>query len=110
MILCAQEPPAGGPPGGRGRGGPPKNLKVLKPEGLMNNMRMATAGLGVMCGFCHVADRSSDEKQEKLTARMMFQMVEDINSKMPPDAKVKVTCYTCHRGMEMPVSAPPAAQ
>lgn len=106
MILSAQE----GPPGGRGRGGPPKNLKVLKPEGLMTNMRMATAGLGVMCGFCHEQDRSLDTKPEKVTARMMFQMVEDINSKMPADAKVKVTCYTCHRGMEMPVSAPPAAQ
>jgi hypothetical protein len=107
MILCAQEPPAGG---GRGRGpaAPPKNLKVLAPDNFMANMRLATAGLGVQCTFCHEQDRSADTKPEKVTARMMFQMVMDINSKMPADAKVKVTCYTCHRGMETPVSAPPA--
>jgi hypothetical protein len=104
LILSAQERG-----GGRGRGPaePPKNLKVLAPDNFMANMRLATAGLGVQCGFCHEQDRSSDAKPEKVTARMMFQMVMDINAKMP-DAKVKVTCYTCHRGMEMPVSAPPA--
>jgi len=108
MILCAQEPPAGGRGRGRGPQEPPKNLKVLSPDGLMNNMRMATAGLGVMCGFCHEQDRSLDTKPEKVTARMMFQMVQDLNSKMPADAKVKITCYTCHRGAQEPLSAPPA--
>lgn len=72
-------------------------------------MQQATIGLGVQCSFCHVADRSSDEKQEKLTARMMFAMVKDINSKFP-DGKGHVACFTCHRGAEMPVSAPPGAQ
>ena len=70
----------------------------------MPNMRMAASGLGVMCTFCHVEDRSSDEKQEKLTARMMFAMVKDLNSKFP-DGKEHVTCYTCHRGAEMPLTA-----
>ena len=89
----------------------PKNLKVLPADAnLIPTMRAAAAGLGVMCTFCHEQDRSLDTKPEKLTARMMFQMVMDINSKMPPDAKVKVTCYTCHRGQELPLSAPPAAQ
>ncbi len=104
IMLCAQPPG-----GGRGRGGPPKNLKVLPADGFMTYMRMATTGLGVQCTFCHEQDRSLDTKPEKLTARMMFQMVLDINAKMP-DAKIKVTCYTCHRGMEEPLSAPPAAQ
>ena len=72
-------------------------------------MRNAAQGLGVMCDTCHVADRSSDEKPEKLTARMMFAMVKDINAKFP-DGKVHVTCYTCHRGAVMPLTAPPAAQ
>ena len=76
----------------------------------MANMRLAVAGLGVMCNDCHVAtDRSSDEKPEKLTARMMFSMVKDINSKFP-DGKAHVTCYTCHRGAQEPLTAPPAAQ
>jgi hypothetical protein len=109
LGLSAQQPPAGG---GRGRGPatPPKNLKVLPADAnLIPTMRAAAAGLGVMCTFCHVEDRSSDEKPEKLTARMMFQMVMDINSKFP-DGKAHVTCYTCHRGAQEPLTAPPAAQ
>jgi len=106
MVLSAQD--------GRGRGrgpqAPPKNLKVLTPEELAAGaMRGAATGLGVMCTFCHVEDRSSDEKPEKLTARMMFAMVKDINSKFP-DGKAHVTCYTCHRGQQEPLTAPPAAQ
>ena len=73
----------------------------------MANMRLAVAGLGVMCNDCHVAtDRSSDEKEMKVTARMMFQMVNDINAKFP-DGKAHVTCYTCHRGTRTPLTAPP---
>ena len=105
MALFAQDK------GGRGRGGPaapPKNLKVLTPEELAAGaMRNAATGLGVMCTFCHVDDRSSDEKPEKLTARMMFQMVKDLNAKFP-DGKAHISCYTCHRGAEMPLLAPPA--
>jgi hypothetical protein len=113
MVLCAQDaPPGRGAGGGRGRGPqtPPKNLKVLTPEELAAGaMRQAATGLGVMCTECHVDDRSSDEKPEKLTARMMFAMVKDINSKFP-DGKVHVTCFTCHRGQKEPLTAPPAAQ
>jgi hypothetical protein len=112
MVLTAQDAPARGGGGGRGRGPqtPPKNLKVLTPEDLAAGaMRQATTGLGVMCTACHVDDRSSDEKPEKLTARMMFGMVKEINAKFP-DGKVHVTCFTCHRGAEMPLTAPPAAQ
>jgi hypothetical protein len=108
LILSAQD----GRGGGRGRGPqtPPKNLKVLTPEELAAGaMRGAAQGLGVMCTFCHVDDRSSDEKPEKLTARMMFAMVKDINAKFP-DGKAHVTCYTCHRGAQEPLTAPPAAQ
>jgi hypothetical protein len=108
MFLCAQEPPAGGR--GRGPQTPPKNLKVLPADAnLIPTMRAAAAALGVMCGFCHADDRSSDEKPTKLTARMMFEMVKDINSKFP-DGKAHVTCYTCHRGTTEPLMAPPAAQ
>lgn len=104
VVLFAQAPE-----GGRGRGPktPPKNLKVLEPQNLMVNMRMATAGLGVMCDYCHEQDRSSDAKPTKVTARMMFEMVKDINSRFP-DGKEHVTCYTCHRGMTEPLTAPPA--
>ncbi len=61
------------------------------------------------CNFCHVGpDRSADDKPEKVMARMMIGMVNDINGKFP-DGKVHVTCFTCHRGSTMPLTAPPAA-
>jgi hypothetical protein len=105
IALNAQDAPARG--GGRG-GAPHKNLKVLSEEEFAAGaMRQATAGLGVMCDACHVTDRSSDEKPMKVTARMMFAMVKDINSKFP-DGKAHVTCYTCHRGQQQPLTAPPA--
>jgi hypothetical protein len=106
MVLSAQDAPAPG----RGRGGgPPKNLKVLKPEDVRASMAAATAGLGLMCTGCHVTgDFASDDKPQKLTARMMFEMTRDINSKFT-DGKAHVSCYTCHRGQTAPLMAPPAA-
>ena len=103
LVLFAQEPGGGG---GKKKGGPPKNLKVLTPEDMAAGaMRNAAQGLGVMCTYCHVDDRSSDEKPEKLVARNMFQLVKDINAKFP-DGKVHVTCYTCHRGAQHPEITP----
>jgi photosynthetic reaction center cytochrome c subunit len=112
LAMFAQD--KGGPPkGGKGKGGPPKNLKILTPENYMDNMRSFVPALGLAdkggCNFCHVADdRSSDMKQEKVMARMMIGMVNDINGKFP-DGKVHVTCFTCHRGSTEPLTAPPAA-
>lgn len=98
--------------GGGGKGGakaPPKNLKVLTPENYMDNMRSFVPALGLAdkggCNFCHEMDRSSDAKMEKLMARMMIGMVNDINGKFP-DGKVHVTCFTCHRGDTAPKTAP----
>ena len=36
-----------------------------------------------------------------------MKMVGDINKNFP-DGKEHVSCYTCHRGAEMPLTAPPA--
>jgi len=87
----------------------PKNLKILKPEDLRAGiMRTFTVALGQSCAFCHVqGDFAADDKPEKNTARMMIQMVHDINGKFP-DGKEHVTCYTCHRGATEPLTAPPA--
>ena len=92
-----------------GQGNAPKNLQVLKPEEVRAAMGSATAGLGVQCTQCHVADRSSDELPAKLIARKMFAMTAEINAKFP-DGKAHVSCYTCHRGQKEPLMAPPAAQ
>lgn len=99
--------------GGGGKGGPkapPKNLKVLDPANFMDTMRTFVPALGLAdkggCNFCHEMDRSLDSKPEKVTARLMITMVKDINSKFP-DGKEHVTCYTCHRGSTMPLTAAP---
>jgi photosynthetic reaction center cytochrome c subunit len=66
-------------------------------------------GLGLLdngaCGYCHVADRSSDEKMQKLIARNMIVMVREINARFT-DGKQHVNCYTCHRGSPIPATAP----
>ena len=102
VALFAQDAPH--PPVGAG----PKNLKVLKPAEIRASMGMATSGLGVTCTECHAADMSSDEKPMKVTARMMFQMTQEINAKFP-DGKMHVTCYSCHRGVKEPLMAAPKA-
>jgi Photosynthetic reaction centre cytochrome C subunit len=104
-VMVAQDAP-------KGKGGPkapPKNLKVLTPDNLIPTMQGFVAALGLAdkggCNFCHVQDRSSDEKMEKVMARMMITMVKDINARFP-DGKDHVTCYTCHRGDTEPKMAP----
>ncbi len=105
--------------GRQGRGAPPpppKNLQVLPKdwtgEQVVGFMRgTVAAGLGVQCTYCHVQDRSVDEKPEKLKARKMLKMMMDINHNFPegvgdPAVTDKVTCYTCHRGATKPLRAP----
>jgi photosynthetic reaction center cytochrome c subunit len=108
LALSAQDAPKQDAPK-KGGGGPPKNLKVLKPEEVRPVMGAMMGALGQRCNFCHVqGDNASDENPKKLVARHMIEMVNHING-MLPDSKVKVTCYTCHRGKNMPESVPPPA-
>jgi pyruvate-formate lyase-activating enzyme len=71
-------------------------------------MASFTAGLGVQCNFCHAPDRSSDENPHKGVARKMMVMLNEVNAKFPA-GDARVTCYTCHRGENVPKTAPPAA-
>ena len=109
--LCAQEPaPPPAPPAAAKAAHVPKNLQLLKPEEVMDAMRAFRTALGVDCSFCHVqGDFASDEKQNKLVARKMIELVRSINPQFP-DGKQHVNCYTCHRGAEEPLMAPPAAK
>ena len=112
LVMFAQDKGGGGGKGG-GKGKAPRvNLKVLPDDAnLIPTMQSFVAALGVAdkggCNFCHEMDRSSDAKQEKVMARMMISMAKDINAKFP-DGKEHVTCFTCHRGSTMPLTAPPA--
>ncbi len=84
----------------------PKNLKILKPEELRPAMASFVAGTGLTCDGCHVqGDRASDEKNEKVVARRMIEMVHDLNAKNF-NGEAKVTCFTCHRGESHPKQVP----
>ncbi len=84
----------------------PKNLKILKPEHLMETMQAFRVALGVRCDFCHVqGDFAADDKPHKEIARKMIEMSREINTHFP-DGKMHVTCYTCHRGAEEPATRP----
>ena len=101
---------------------PPQNLTVLPKDWTTQQVQQFmrnyfTVGLGVECSYCHVgtaADRAKDDKPEKGIARTMLKMTMAINDdflkdvgEKPAEGTMKVTCYTCHRGAEKPVSTPP---
>ncbi len=86
-----------------------KNIKVLTdltvPEmtRVMLAMTAWVAPADKSCGYCHAADMASDEIYQKVVARRMLQMVRNINSNWGGHvANNGVTCYTCHRGQQVP--------
>ena len=100
----------GGPPGGaRGGGGGGKNVQVLGGADLPSTMQGFVQALGLLdkgtCSYCHVEDRSSDEKKPKQVARRMITMMRGINGTFP-DGQQHVNCYTCHRGSTKPLTEP----
>ena len=96
--------------GGNNASSSGKNLKVLKGPDVAAAMQSFVGDLGLLeegtCSFCHVADRSSDEKITKVKAREMIAMVKSINARFT-DGKQHVTCYTCHRGSLTPLTTAP---
>ena len=87
----------------------PTNLKVLKvstgPE-VGQIMRTFTVGLGVQCIYCHVqGNYASDENPKKDIARHMITMTQQVNGNFS-EGKLRVSCYTCHRGEPEPKTAP----
>ncbi|MGZ3990100.1 MAG: c-type cytochrome [Flavisolibacter sp.] len=106
-----------------------KNLKVLPKDitkdQLDSVMHHFTASLNVHCNFCHVRneaakswDFASDENKKKLVARDMMKMMDKINdkyfnvtgSKKNLNAKLMVTCFTCHHGSNEPATRAPRPQ
>ena len=100
----------------------PENLEVLPKDissvELSATMRSFAMGLGVRCETCHVGepntplhtfDFPSDEKPMKQKARLMIEMVNEINGTLVPRlndveeaSRVMVRCMTCHRGQSQP--------
>lgn len=87
----------------------PTNLQVLNLDTYPGAMQHFVMSLGLLdnegCSYCHVADRASDEKPQKVMARNMLMMVRELNARFP-DGEQRVTCYTCHRGSKTPATAP----
>ena len=102
---------------------PKHNFKVLPQDithdSLMGIMHGFNKALGVKCGFCHAKsatdstklDFASDELRHKEFARHMMVMTAGINKdyfnfqkSSRPDTIQVITCVTCHRGSEHPVS------
>jgi tetratricopeptide (TPR) repeat protein len=92
----------------------PHGTPVMQVVGTMRDVAFA---LGVRCTFCHVGteemplaqvDFASDEKRNKLVARQMMRMVQEVNRRLdtipePGMPALDVTCATCHRGVSRPV-------
>jgi len=86
----------------------PYNLKVLTAQNLELTMQNITFALGVRCIDCHdLSDFSLDTKPRKVKARMMLEMVRDINATFG-DGKTHVTCWTCHHASTKPQIAKPS--
>jgi Photosynthetic reaction centre cytochrome C subunit len=97
---------------------PPTNLQVLPKtmtgEQVHELMHKWEGELGTECSTCHAADPKNlapngrprldfalDTKPEKATARLMYKMVQEINTQYIgkiDNSGVPVTCGTCHRG------------
>lgn len=92
----------------------PKTTPVIQVWGTMRNI---AGGLGVQCTFCHVGqddtplaqiDFASDQKRNKLVARQMMRLVQEVNRRLDtiparPTPTVVVACATCHRGVSRPI-------
>jgi hypothetical protein len=92
----------------------PTNLKILKATtgaDVSQIMRTFTTGIGVQCVYCHVQGNfASDDNPKKEIARHMITMTQQINGNFN-EGKLRVSCYTCHRGEPEPKTAPePKAQ
>jgi hypothetical protein len=109
LPLCAQEKAPEKKDTPKKQQPNPTNLKVLKVatgSEVSQIMRTFTAGLGVQCIYCHVQGNfASDDNPKKEVARQMIRMSQVINANFP-DGKMRVTCYTCHRGEAEPKTAP----
>ena len=95
-----------------------KNVQVLKGipvNQFMDAMGFFAAALGLNCAGCHVAeslqdwDKFADDIPRKRMARVMIQMVNNIN-KTNFGGRRAITCYSCHRGGQVPDVIPSLAE
>ena len=92
----------------------PRNISSRELQGIMTDD--FEDGLGVSCGFCHVANKggrgldfASDAKPEKEIARAMMRMTLRVNRRffkvrhpLLGSSSLAITCVTCHKGQAFP--------
>ena len=109
------------PPGGPSAGTTFKNVRVVGDLGVGEFTRLMVSMTAWVspdqgCTYCHKAgeDFSSDSLYTKVVARRMLQMTRRINTDWKTHvADTGVTCYTCHRGQNVPANlwfSPPVDQ
>jgi outer membrane lipoprotein-sorting protein len=89
------------------------NVQVLKGipvDDFMGTMGIMSAALGFCCSECHTGAGTDlvnweADTPRKRTARRMVLMVQAINKNNFAGRQV-VTCWTCHRGRDVPVVTP----
>jgi photosynthetic reaction center cytochrome c subunit len=91
-----------------------KNVQVLRGipvNEFMGTMGFFSASLGMNCIDCHVKEsagnwaRYADDTPLKQTARRMV-LMEDLVNRADFGGVRLVTCYTCHRGFQVPEVTP----
>lgn len=94
-----------------------KNVQILKGipvSEFMDTMGFFSAALGLNCTGCHVAEslqdwsKFADDVPTKRMARNMILMVNGFN-KTGFGGRRALTCWTCHRGTQVPETIPSLA-
>ena len=94
-----------------------KNVQVLKGipvNQFMDTMGFFAAAIGENCTGCHVAESRQDQSKfaddvpRKRMARNMIVMVNNFN-KSGFGGRRAITCWTCHRGTQVPETIPSLA-
>jgi len=108
QALPAVTPPA--EPGGLQATAVYKNIQVLTDLNVAEFTRVMlaitawVAPPGQSCDYCHGGgDMASDDNYRKVVARQMLRMTRHLNADWKSHvAATGVTCYTCHRGANVP--------
>jgi photosynthetic reaction center cytochrome c subunit len=86
-------------------------LKGIPVDTFFEAMGMFASSMGNDCTFCHVKEAYFDKTAfaqvtpRMQRARQMLTMMNDLNERYFA-GRTRVTCFTCHRGSQAPVSEP----
>ena len=80
------------------------DLSVTEFNRTMQSITEWVAPVEEGCNYCHYPENLADDgKYTKVVSRRMLQMTQHINQEWPQHVQpAGVTCYTCHRGENVP--------